>query len=202
MIDEIEQREKALAEIQKQEEIELFRYWLKMPTWKASFATLLLYARVSPDKPDLYHGDPEPGETELAVHFERFGLCQTEHLPETVSNASVRIIRGEHPPAVWIACYRDFPGFRPLPVEIEETLNRKPMSTDHGDHISADLALMNRAAFQYWSTADPDDRTTHPDNSHVSAWLQKYGLSKSAADNAASLIRPEWAATGRKPGKQ
>ena len=85
-----------------------------------------------------------------------------------------------------------------------EALKQKPVSavSEHGDHVSANLALMNRAAVEFWSTADRDDRTTHPENSEVSTWLLKQGLSSpSAADDAASLIRPKWAAVGRKPGK-
>lgn len=61
---------------------------------------------------------------------------------------------------------------------------------------------MNRAAVEFWSTADRDNRATHPNNADVSAWLHKQGMSKAAANNAASLIRPEWAPTGRKPGEQ
>ena len=91
-----------------------------------------------------------------------------------------------------------------LLVKIEETPNQRTASTvsGHGDHISKGLELMNRAALEFWWSAERDDTATHPNNADVSAWLQKQGLSKSAADNAASLIRPHWAATGRKPGER
>lgn len=74
--------------------------------------------------------------------------------------------------------------------------------SQHGDHVSKHLVAMNRAAYEFWSRSDRDDPATHPDNADVAAWLvENCGMSKSAAKHAASLIRPEWACTGRKPGK-
>lgn len=67
------------------------------------------------------------------------------------------------------------------------------------DHISKKLSLLNQAAVKFWANADRNDRETHPTNIEVSAWLQKCGMLETTADNAASLIRPEWAPRGRKP---
>ena len=74
----------------------------------------------------------------------------------------------------------------------------EPLPASHA-HVSDKLAKMNQASTKFWSNADRDDRGTHPDNATVAAWLVKGGLSPTLADKAATIIRPEWAPTGRKP---
>jgi hypothetical protein len=44
-----------------------------------------------------------------------------------------------------------------------------------GDHVSKKLAILNRAAEQWWTSADRDDVNTHPKNAEVAAWLKKEG---------------------------
>lgn len=61
------------------------------------------------------------------------------------------------------------------------------------------LASLNQASVKFWSNADQKDRTTHPNNADVEKWLIEHGYSATLADKAASIIRPEWAKTGRKP---
>lgn len=61
------------------------------------------------------------------------------------------------------------------------------------------LSFLNQASQKFWGNADPDDRTTHPDNDAVAVWLEGKGYSASLAQKAASIIRPDWAAVGRKP---
>ena len=58
---------------------------------------------------------------------------------------------------------------------------------------------MNQAAVKFWGNADRYDRGTHPDNVTVASWLQKRRFSATLADKAATIIRPEWVPTGRKP---
>ncbi|MDP3584476.1 MAG: hypothetical protein Q8R61_05075 [Thiobacillus sp.] len=67
------------------------------------------------------------------------------------------------------------------------------------EHVSDKLAKLNQAAAKFWANADRDDRGTHPDNAKVTAWLVDQGFSPTLADKAATIIRPEWAPTGRKP---
>lgn len=69
------------------------------------------------------------------------------------------------------------------------------------EHASDKLSKVNRAAFKFWSRAKHDDRETHPINAAVAAWLEEQGFPKTLADKAATIIRPEWAPTGRKPEK-
>lgn len=64
---------------------------------------------------------------------------------------------------------------------------------------SDQLQFLIQASEKFWSNADPGDRTTHPENSDVVAWLVPKGFSQSLAEGGATIIRPKWAATGRKP---
>jgi hypothetical protein len=75
----------------------------------------------------------------------------------------------------------------------------KPLSATDRAHVSDRLAKTNQAAAKFWANADRADRGTHPENAIVSAWLVERGFSKTLADSAATIIRPEWAPTGRKP---
>lgn len=69
------------------------------------------------------------------------------------------------------------------------------------EHISNELKVLNQAAFEFWSTADPNDKNTHPTNDEVFNWLKKQGFSNISAKQGAVIIRPEWAASGRRPTK-
>jgi hypothetical protein len=82
--------------------------------------------------------------------------------------------------------------------EFESQSNDEPLPSSHA-HVSDKLARMNQASTKFWSNADRDDRGTHPDNAKVAAWLVEQGFSSTLADKAATIIRPEWAPTGRKP---
>ncbi len=69
-------------------------------------------------------------------------------------------------------------------------------------HLSSDkLAKLNQAAGKFWANADRNDRETHPKKADVVEWLVRRGFSETLADSAATIIRPEWAPTGRKPEK-
>ncbi|WP_338638834.1 hypothetical protein [Burkholderia pyrrocinia] len=61
------------------------------------------------------------------------------------------------------------------------------------------LASMNLAAAKFWSNAQQSDRSTHPSNGSVERWLTERGFSESLARSAATIIRPDWAPTGRPP---
>lgn len=66
-------------------------------------------------------------------------------------------------------------------------------------YLSMKLAIMNQAAEKFWANADRNERETHPDNAKVAVWFERHGFSPTLASKAATLIRPEWAPTGRKP---
>ncbi len=77
--------------------------------------------------------------------------------------------------------------------------SENPVSTNSRDHVSDKLAFLNQAATRFWANVDRDNRGAHPKNSDVAAWLVERGYSTTLADKAVSIIRPEWAPSGRKP---
>lgn len=74
----------------------------------------------------------------------------------------------------------------------------KPLTTTE-PHVSPKLATLIQAARKFWSNASRDDRTTHPNNDEVAKWLVDRGFSNGLAEKGATIIRPEWAGSGRKP---
>lgn len=82
--------------------------------------------------------------------------------------------------------------------EFERYSNDAPLPTSRA-HVSDKLAKMNQASMKFWGNADRNDRGTHPDNATVAAWLVNQDFSSTLASKAATIIRPEWAPTGRKP---
>lgn len=68
-------------------------------------------------------------------------------------------------------------------------------------YMSDKLMLLIQAARRFWENALPEDRGTHPINEKVAEWLVEHGLHASLAQRAATIIRPKWAGTGRKPGR-
>lgn len=80
--------------------------------------------------------------------------------------------------------------------EFEQFINGTP---PRHTNVSGKLAMMNQASARFWANADRDDRGTHPTNATVTAWLVQQGFTQTLAEKSATLIRPEWAPTGRKP---
>lgn len=76
----------------------------------------------------------------------------------------------------------------------------KVIHKDHA-HISNKLAFLNQASSKFWANAERADRATHPENRTIEAWLMGHGYSSTLAAKAATIIRPEWAESGRKPDK-
>jgi len=68
-------------------------------------------------------------------------------------------------------------------------------------HLSERLATLNQTARKFWGNVNREERDTHPNNRDVVKWLIERGFSESLANKAATIIRPEWAVTGRKPEK-
>lgn len=68
-------------------------------------------------------------------------------------------------------------------------------------NVSEQLAMMNQASYKFWSNVDRYDKSEHPSNAKVAAWLVEREFSQSLADRAATIIRPKWATAGRKPEK-
>lgn len=88
--------------------------------------------------------------------------------------------------------------FVPTPEEGGREKQREIQSPSR-EHVSNKLALMNQAAATFWTNADRGYRGSHPDNATVAVWLVQRGFSQTLADKAATIIRPDWVPTGRKP---
>ena len=90
-----------------------------------------------------------------------------------------------------------------IPVELHDLLSAtQNTSITSGDHVSDKLRKLNLAAQKWWGNADKNDRTTYPDTKRIVDWLvQQAGYSETLAEKGASIIRPEWAGTGRPPEK-
>jgi len=66
---------------------------------------------------------------------------------------------------------------------------------------SNDLRTLIMASEKFWANADRDDNTTWPYNDDVEQWLKGKGFSNRLAEMGATVIRPEWAPTGRRSAK-
>lgn len=82
----------------------------------------------------------------------------------------------------------------------EFEVSEEPTTKNH-PNVSVQLSLLNQASTKYWASADRNDRDTHPTNAVIAKWLIEREFSETLANKAATIIRPEWAATGRKPEK-
>lgn len=81
----------------------------------------------------------------------------------------------------------------------EESINDAPPASTNRNNVSDKLAKLNQASTKFWANADRDDRATHPNNAKVVEWLVEQQFSETLAEKAATIIRPDWAPTGRKP---
>jgi len=109
-----------------------------------------------------------------------------------------------HPSDLWVMA-EEIDRFRTSPAENDSNkkesvdLERLGHDAARNHNRSEKLAAINQAYWRFWANADREDRMTHPANKDVAAWLLKRGYSATLADQAATIIRPEWAPTGRKP---
>ena len=87
---------------------------------------------------------------------------------------------------------------QPLESESQKLPMARPLSRDH---VSDKLAWLNQASDRFWSESkvNRDERGTYPDTRNIVTWLVDRGFSETLADKAATIIRPVWAPTGRKP---
>ena len=89
-------------------------------------------------------------------------------------------------------------GTHSLWIDPQEDISETQKKAEQQNPISKDLAKLNEASSLFWLNADPSDRDTHPTNDNVSDWLKSQGFSEISAKQGASIIRPEWAAKGRR----
>lgn len=108
-------------------------------------------------------------------------------------------------PAIWIKCIENSLSIDNTNDIAESAIGsstpRIDNSPTYGDrtYLSNNLTTLNKAARKWWANADRDDRATHPKTAAVVAWLVQQGFSNKTAEAGATIIRPEWAPTGRRP---
>jgi hypothetical protein len=71
--------------------------------------------------------------------------------------------------------------------------------TSATEHLPEEIKTLIRAYNLFWKNADPEQKDTHPNNQQVIDWLKKEGLTDNLAKPGATIIRPGWAAKGRRP---
>lgn len=79
---------------------------------------------------------------------------------------------------------------------LERRITETPRVFDDQEYISTQLHLLERASWEFWSSADRGDRATYPNNQAVTDWLIRQGFSENLAKAGASIIRPKWAKQG------
>ena len=195
-----------------------WQYWRQIPRiqiWQA----ILLTLDCDPNEYDissiligeLIH-KPIPWEDGTPKHLREFAMreniaCENvgdERFPETEDSNSIRasgakvrldkfiswaISNGWQMPDECSALK-----VKPVAVVAEkgESPNFHPNTTDA-------LRYLCQASQRFWTLVDPKDKSTYPKTSEIVEWLLKRGLSERLAQSGATIIRPKWASTGRKP---
>lgn len=171
-----------------------WEYWLRLPGW-SHYEAAQLFFRIDPDHPNAAHNVKSANNQgfyfpvgKLFDHFRRCGLSRY--------NDDGALVSDRLPPKEWVKAFLLLPD-----VELPFVLPDDSAHQAEGDKTGATgkLALLNQAATRFWGNADRDDKGTHPKNVDVADWLVDKGFSHSMAKSGASIIRPDWAPTGRKP---
>jgi hypothetical protein len=58
---------------------------------------------------------------------------------------------------------------------------------------SSQLAILNRAAYEFWSDVERGNKETYPPNFDVEKWLISQGITDWLAHRLPVIIRPDWA---------
>ena len=114
---------------------------------------------------------------------------------------------GDVEEGVYNQLLEDFPlGKLQLLILAEDMERLKPDKQEYKNIIrdnpnqSEQLRNLIIASQMFWADANRDDKSTWRDtDEEIIPWLIIHGFSKSLAERAASIIRPEWAGPGAKP---
>lgn len=58
---------------------------------------------------------------------------------------------------------------------------------------SKSLSVINRAAHEFWSVVNPEDKTTYPKSLDVEKWLIAHGINSNLAHRLPVILKPDWA---------
>jgi len=179
--------------------------FLRRDTWGLKEAALLLAGASPGGIEKLWITDPAEGGLPAHIYANLKDAVESGDLPSRPSRThKIEHIRVRPWDAIQWAKARgetipEFLNGVPRPKrEPESKSAEKPLTTTE-PHVSKKLATLVQAARTKWANADRDDRTTHPTNDEVAKWLEDRGFSRALAQKGATIIRPDWAGTGRKP---
>lgn len=86
-----------------------------------------------------------------------------------------------------------------FPNKFSVSYGNKTFEVENGTYLSDDVRLILYGVKQWWSDAEEGNSKAQPTNKQVSDWFIKEGMSIRSANQAAVIIRPKWAAKGKKP---
>ena len=189
--------------------------WGQCEYWTPLEAALLV-CEIAPDGEDLYEVIQETVEDQgfgtkyfLWKHEYQFAIAK-----EVLFLFERSRLAPKSAPSEWIKYYRQlrlndpkfgdtrygevcwFDYYR---VALENNDSPEIPGADDRSYVSDDLQYLKQASTKFWAKVDRDSPGTHPDNDTVAKWLVEKGYSPTTANIAASIIRPAWAAKGRKP---
>jgi hypothetical protein len=82
-------------------------------------------------------------------------------------------------------------------------IEQRPDFIPRNPNRSEQLGALEQASYKFWINALRDEKDSWPNTLNIVEWLVKEkGFSVSLAEKGASIIRPEWAVSGRIPDKQ
>ncbi len=183
---------------------ELINRWANISSWSMGEFSILCYG-IDPD--EIIHGLNERirvirssrRDSPLTECIANSGVYQSigRALQDGIVEKSISGFINTKSAAAWVKESGLFPAF-PRQI-LNKRLQSSAIDEDDFD-LPRTLRLMITAYREYWSDVSHDNAAIHPSNPDVADWLKGQGLSPNQATNAASLIRPEWATTGRKRG--
>jgi hypothetical protein len=184
------------------------KYWLNMDTWSGdNLAHFLAYG--SPNEEMMTVNNSVGDDFEFAITFifraVSVGKLSAFNYENKLERENILGLLFTPKNAIkWAVNHLDMFGNFPFSsTDIEqsaESLGTKkaPDVWPWGSHSTRNLELLAQAVERFWIRYDPEDPTTAPKNSQVSAWLQERGMSERVAEITAQIIRAGDLKAGRR----
>lgn len=86
-----------------------------------------------------------------------------------------------------------------LPFLYLDERNAPDLFASSHPNQSKKLLVLLLASSRFWKNADPHEKDTWPKSKDVEVWLESQGFSVNTAQAGATIIRPDWTTSGRRP---